>query len=157
MENMILIHFKNGSLIPILHSLLVLLCVASDAGTAACQVRASVPVVPQGLLPPTRLFSPAGLPCSAAWCFLGISLTSVVWAGFPTGPFFWLAECVRPTSRVGRNVWRRRGYFAACGLIRISTRRFLARPASVSLPAIGWFGPMPMVRMRLAVTPRACR
>jgi hypothetical protein len=35
----------------------------------------------------------------------------------------------------------------------ISTRRFCALPSAVLLLAIGFAGPMPVVRMRLAATP----
>ena len=43
------------------------------------------------------------------------------------------------------------------GTIVISTRRFWARPASVSLLAIGRVSPAPMVIMRSRITPRPAR
>ena len=47
-------------------------------------------------------------------------------------------------------------YFATSAT-KISTRRFMARPAGVPLSAIGWLEPRPSIAIRLDATPRATR
>ena len=47
--------------------------------------------------------------------------------------------------------------YDVCGAMVISTRRFAARPASLSLDAIGWVSPMPATKRRSRMTPREIR
>lgn len=71
----------------------------------------------------------------------------------PAAPWRGGEEQLRPSHRPDARGLVRKTAYAVVDCSRISTRRFCARPAAVSLLARGWFSPRPIACRRAAGTP----